>query len=61
MPAHTKTGLFRPTSQYQVDMTLVIDYQAYYNFLTSFDICITRSLIVQSTINCQQDVRFLDV
>ena len=61
MPAHTKTGLFRPTGQYQVDMTLVIDYQAYYNFLTSFDICITRSLIVQSTTNCQQDVRFLDV
>ena len=43
MPAHTKTGLFRQTGQYQVDMTLVIDYQAYYNFLTSFDICILEA------------------
>ena len=43
MPAHTKTGFFRPTGQYQVDKTLVTDYQAYYNFLTSFDIFILEA------------------
>ena len=39
MPAHTKTGLFRPTGQYQVDMTLVI-YRVYKKKLNKFEIAL---------------------